>query len=252
MDLDEALDSLYGADRDSFVQERTRLAKELAANGEKESAAAIKATRKPTLSAWTVNQLVRRQRRDVDLLLDAGHRLREAQASVIRGSERETFENARKIEADTLRRLIREAEKLLLERGNVGSATLSQVAETLRAAAISPTGRELLARGRFVQPLPAEGFDIVSDLTAGAPPSRSIKKRESRNDDIRVAREAVRTAKQNLRTAERDERKARQHADRLTKEAESARREAEQQITLVEAASSELKNAEKELRHLTS
>jgi hypothetical protein len=170
---------------------------------------------------------------------------------VLRGGKQESFETARKTEADTLRRLTREAEKLLRERGNVGSATLSQVAETLRAAAISPTGRELLARGRLIHPLPAEGFNIVSDLTPDAPPSRSTKERDRRSNEIRVAREAVRTAKQNLRTAERDERKLREHADRLTKEADSARREAEQHIAQVKSAAGELENAERELRRLT-
>ena len=123
MTLDEATDRLYGVDLDDFGAERTRLAKELGAAGQTTDAAAFAKLRKPTTAAWVLNQLARRNRRDVDLLLDAGHRLRQAQAGVVRGGKRESFEQARQTEADALRRLGREAEKLLRSaRGNASDA----------------------------------------------------------------------------------------------------------------------------------
>src|SRR4051812_2928004 len=95
MDLDEALDALYAATPEEFVPKRAELAKQLKAGGRPEDAAAVVAARKPPLAAWALNQLSRRNRREVDLLLDAGHRLREAQAAVLGGANRDVFERAR-------------------------------------------------------------------------------------------------------------------------------------------------------------
>ena len=105
MTLDEALDHLYGVDPEAFVAERKRLARELKDAGDAASADAVAKTRKPTVAAWALNQLARKQRRDVDLLLDAGHRLRQAQEGVVGGDDRAAFEQAQKTERDALRRL---------------------------------------------------------------------------------------------------------------------------------------------------
>ena len=161
MDLEVATDELYAAGLDEFVSERSRLAKALREAGRTEDAQAFAKLRKPTVPAWVLNQLSRRSRRDVDLLLDAGHRLREAQAVALAGKEKDEFERARKTERDALRTLNKEAERLLIaERGGASASVLNQVGEALRAAAISETGRETLARGRFTEPMRAEGFDV--------------------------------------------------------------------------------------------
>jgi len=107
--LDEALDDLYGADPAEFVAERKRLARELKDAGDAAAADAVAKTRKPTVAAWALNQLARKQRRDVDLLLDAGHRLRQAQEGVVGGADRAGFEQAQKTERDALRRLTQQA-----------------------------------------------------------------------------------------------------------------------------------------------
>jgi hypothetical protein len=159
--LDEALDELYGAALDEFVAERKRLANKLGGDDAKE----VAALKKPNVAAWVLNQLARRERRDVDLLLDAGHRLRQAQAGVLRGAEKETFEDARRKESDALKRLTKAAERLLRDaRGSASASTLTQVEESLRAAAITEEGRELLARGRFTEPLRASGFDAYAGI----------------------------------------------------------------------------------------
>ena len=92
MNLDEAADQLYASSLAEFVSERTRLVKELRAAGKPEDADTLAKFRKPTVGAWVLNQLARRNRREIDLLLDAGHRLREAQAGALGGQDREAFE----------------------------------------------------------------------------------------------------------------------------------------------------------------
>lgn len=202
MTLDEALDELYGAPLDEFVAERKRLAAKLAGS----DAAQLTALKKPNVAAWVLNQLARRERRDVDLLLDAGHRLRQAQAGVLRGAEKETFDDARRKESDALRRLTKSAEQLLrAERGSASAATLTQVNESLRSAAITEGGRELLARGRFTEPLHATGFDAFAGIdvpkrkpTRAKPKPKVDPKKKRLEEQLRRLRDEAQSVEREL------------------------------------------------------
>jgi hypothetical protein len=217
--LDEAIDELYGADLDAFTAERTRLARDLRTEGMRDDALELQHLRKPTVSAWALNQLARRNRRDVDLLLDAGHRLREAQAASLRGEERESFERARTTEREALRRLRKEAERLLRdERGGASPLVLSQIDQTLRAASISEEGRERLARGRFTAPLVSEGFGALAGLMPDTPPAPRPK---------RPSAEEKRRQRSRIRELEAAAKAAEQEAERLRRAWEGARAEAE-------------------------
>jgi hypothetical protein len=222
--VDDALDDLYGAPLEDFVAERKRLAKKLAG----EEANAVAKARKPNVAAWVLNQLARRERRDVDLLLDAGHRLRQAQAGVLRGSEKGAFEDARRKESDALKRLTKAAERLLRDtRGTVGAGVLSQINEGLRAAAITEEGRELLARGRFVEPPQSTGFDAFAgiDVPTTAPKTKRRAAPKKRNtQELREAAAALRELEQRHRAAERAAGKARAEADKLADEVAAAER----------------------------
>jgi hypothetical protein len=221
--LDDAIDELFGVDLDKFVAERARLVKKLKDDGEKEDAALLAKVRKPTVFAWTLNQLARRERRDVDLLLDAGYRLREAQAGLLRDSgDRIEFERAREIEREALKRLERAAARLL---GGSSSSVLQQVSSTLRTAAVSEEGRELLATGRFTMPLESEGFGSLEGLV----PAKRAKApaRASAAEKQREAKAALREAKARVRELESAAREAEQRADALERDAAKARRLAE-------------------------
>lgn len=215
MTVDEALDDLYGAPLEEFVTERRRLATKLGGDEAKELANA----RKPNVAAWALNQLARRERRDVDLLLDAGHRMRQAQAGVLRGAEKQTFEDARGREADALKRLTKAAERLLRDaRGSASSSALAQVSEGLRAAAITEEGRELLARGRFVEPPRATGFDAFAGIDV--PKQRPHRKEPRPKPDPRIheLEQRLRAAERAAEKAERNAREARAEADALAAE----------------------------------
>ena len=246
MSLDEAIDELYGADLDDFVAERARLATELREEGDAAAGQTLAKLRKPSVASWALNQLARRNRREVDLLLDAGHRLREAQAGALSGAERETFEQARQTEREARSRLTREAEQLLRERGSASSTTLNQVGESLRAAAVSEDGRELLARGRFVQPMRGQGFDLVSELAGSIAPAAPAKStRAADRGEEREAKQALRDAKAELRAAEQEARDAQREAERRRTDAENADREAEDARDKAEAAAALVEEAEK-------
>ncbi len=220
--LDDAIDELYGVDLDAFVAERAKLVRKLKEQGAKDDAARLAKLRKPTVFAWTLNQLARRERRDVDLLLDAGHRLREAQAGVLHGGDRAEFERARQIERDALRRLERAAARLL---GGSSSTVLPQISSTLRTAAVTEEGRELLAVGRFTAPLEPEGFDAIAGLAPEA--SAKAPPRTSAAGEQREAKAALRQAKAHVRELERAAREAQERAETLEHESAKARRDAE-------------------------
>lgn len=233
VDLDDALNELYDASPESFLAERKRLAKELKADGRSDDADRIAKARKPTVAAWALNRLTRDHRREIDLLLDSGHRLLTAQAGVLRGEAREQFEQAQRTERETIGRLVRAAEQLLTERGGASSTVLEQIAASLHAAAVSAQGRELLAAGQFTQPLTLEGFDTVAGL-APPPSKRSPKPKPSRStEELKQARAELADARRRLRAAERTAHEARKlaaQADVNVDEAADAVRKAEERL----------------------
>jgi hypothetical protein len=124
---------------------------------------------------------------------------------------------------------------------------LNQISEALRAAAISEGGRELLARGRFVEPPRAEGFDIVSELARGAPPRPARRARSADVEEQRQAKEALRTANARLRDAERDAARAEQAAEKAQAQADTAAQEAEAARRRADGAAAEVEEAERRL-----
>src|SRR5262245_14543192 len=76
---DEAVEDLYRGALDAFVAERKRLAGELKASGDKEGAARLGKLGRPSISAWTVNQLFWRERAAFERLLTTAERLRQGE-----------------------------------------------------------------------------------------------------------------------------------------------------------------------------
>jgi hypothetical protein len=229
--LESELDRLYALEPGEFVPERDRLARELRDAGRREESEQIKSLRKPTVSAATINQLSRRERREVDLLLDAGHRLREAQQRLLAGEDPGSLDDARRIEREALGKLRRAAQRILAESGRESSTTLDRVMATLQAAAVSDEGRELLALGRLSGDLEAAGFDLLAPLTSGAPkrkraapkkkPAAPPKPRLDRKR-LEAARAQLREAQQSLRAAEREAGRARREVERAEKKLRDA------------------------------
>src|SRR6187397_557328 len=79
-DLLSIADELFGLPLPDFTPARDARAKELKAD--KALAAAVKALKKPSLAAWVVNLLVRRDAEQVEQVLAVGAALREAQATL--------------------------------------------------------------------------------------------------------------------------------------------------------------------------
>ena len=245
---DDELDRLFAAPLGEFIAVRNVLARELRAEGKKEDADEVAALKKPPVPVWVVNQLARRERRDVDLLLDVGHRLRAAAGESDPSKARQAFDSAREAEREALSRLAKAAARLLQEeQGRATQSMLDRVASTLRAAAITEEGRELLARGRLTDELSTTGFDLAAGLTPKGPPPR---KRE--RSDVGAARAALDEAKARQREVDRRSRDAQKEVDaarRALDAAEAAldqaRQEAAEAESAADAAAAELERAKK-------
>jgi hypothetical protein len=230
LDLEREIDELYGVPLEEFVPARTRLAKALRGDGRRAEAARVQELRKPTLPAWTVNQLVRRQRRDADLLLDAGHRLGEAQRALLAGGGQDAFADARRRLDEALRRLLDGARSILGERAS--AATLDRVGSTLRAAALSDDARPELALGRLAAEVEQTGFEA---LAGAVPPPAKPRRREEA-----ARRRALERARANVEAARDREVAAREAAEAAGREAERLRAEHDAAAAALAAAEAEL------------
>ena len=257
VDLDNDIDRLYVAPREEFVRERDALVRTLRAAGDRDAAAEVGAIRKPTLVAWTVNQLAHKERRDIDLLLDAGKRIIDAQESSIAKGGRADLDAAQASLRRAISGLTEQASAILGP--DASKTTLTRVAETLRTAATAPAGRELLARGRLSEELSGTGWEIVAGF---APSPRATSKRAAqagrRADDTAAKRAAeikaqarrVRELKKSLAAAEKRQRTAsrqeRAAAERL-EELRAARSDADAEV---ESLADEIAGAEQALAEL--
>lgn len=236
--LEEELDRLYTLEPDSFVAQRERLARGLRKAGQREEAEQVKRLRKPTLSAWTINQLARQERREIDLLLDAGHRLREAQQGLLAGEDRTSLDEARRTQRDALASLHEAARRILGEAGRGNEAVLDRTMGTLQAAAILSEGRELLARGRLTGDLEATGFELLAPFAEGVSPKQESAKPRPSERKRTASRKPV------SRPPERDAAQERQRQEHLTR-VEDARRDFREARTASKAAEKDLREAER-------
>jgi hypothetical protein len=236
--LDDALDELYGTDPADFVTTRKRLVAALRSGGDPAAAKELAAARRPSTSAWALNQLARREPDLVASLLEESAALLAAQTRALSG------------QPDALRDAIR-AHRAALDAATAGAAAVlgarandsfrNEIVATLRAASADADIARQLRTGRLTREVESQGFPDASGLSlvpAPAPtapkPSRGLRMApRSAGPDRSAEREAQRVANLALReaalgrVAEADAHAARAHArvDDLARELESARDE---------------------------
>jgi hypothetical protein len=223
----EAADRLYGLTLPEFTPARDALVREHKAS-DKELSEQIRKLKKPSVPAWVVNLLVRRDAEQVDQVLTVGEALREAQAN-LDGEELRALTRQRRqlTSAVTL-----QARRLATEAGQkVTTAVADQVEATLTAAMIDPGAAEAVRTGLLLNPISATGVGEL-DLTAyvavpdaagfqpspvGEPeppeppdlhvvpdPDADKKKRKAAEDALRAAQAEVDRATESLGAAEKD------------------------------------------------
>ncbi|KAA9135218.1 transposase [Microbacterium caowuchunii] len=254
--IDEIARELLAVPPSEFVSARkTRAAEE----SDPDLAAAVRALRKPLLSAWIVNLFGRERPDDLRQALELAARLRAAQAQLdAKELARLGRDRRRLVDA-----LARNAAELAESRGErVSVATFDSVRETLNAAMFDPGAANAVASGRLLRPLEASAAAPadLADAVAGyldppepesadrpASPTRGRTKagdgkrgeaaeaeRAARAEEARNAGEEATRAEDVARDVEERAVAARDHADRLAErvteleaELSAARQEAE-------------------------
>jgi hypothetical protein len=168
MGADERLLSLagelYGGLPADFTPERTAAEKAAKADGDKELAAAVKLLKKPSVGAWAVNLLVRRETEQIDQVLTLAESLRAA-AEALDGAELRALTKQRR---QLTSALTTRARQLALEHGTrLTQAVADQVEGTLNAAMLDAGAADAVRTGMLVTTLSATGVDEQTWASAG-------------------------------------------------------------------------------------
>jgi hypothetical protein len=256
--LDDEIDSLFRLPLAEFIGARNSLAARLKKEGRLNDADRVKLLAKPSISAWTVNQLYWNHRKAFDQLMATGKRLRPGQKLRLAGKVagmRDSLDARR----EALVQMSELATELLHEAGsNPSPDTLRRVTTTLEAMSAFALLRDGPAPGRLSQDLDPPSFDSLASLMSGAnvmeddePEPIATSRKSSTTANVRrleeVRRAKVADAKVSLQDAKRSLNDARARALSLEstqkkanaemKEAEKHRRDVERLLEKATAAS---------------
>ena len=154
--LEDAVEELYSADLDQFVERRKRLAADAKSGGDTAAAKEIAALRKPTQAAFTVNRLARTDPDAIERLVGLGTELQQAQRSADAAALRELNRRRR----NELNQLVRRAFDVIgQQRPSAGKR--EEVAATLQAALADPELATQLQQGTLVRAAESSGFGFT-------------------------------------------------------------------------------------------
>jgi len=171
LDLHAEVDRLYQAPLAEFTAARNALAARIKAAHGADAAAHVKTLAKPSIIAWTLNQLYWRHQPEFMALLLAGDQLRLAQQQRLGGHEVDLAPPTRARQA-AIEALLALAADLLKEGGHQPSPdTRQRLQASLDALASYGTGSLAPRAGRLTEDVPAPGFAALAGLAeAGAGP----------------------------------------------------------------------------------
>lgn len=245
------IDALFQLPLAEYTAARNALAASLKAAGRTADAAAVKALPKPSLSAWTVNQLCWQHRVAFNQLMVAGTQLRKAHASKLAGGKGDLYA-ASKAHAAALAELATQAASVLRDGGHTPTPALThRIATTLEALA-SLARHSRGPDGRLTRDIDPSGFEALALLvprqrsdTRGTGQSRVIpfRQRAARSHPKKGGPAGTRREDEATRNARREA------AATKLRDAEHAVREARKAAARAEAtlrtAATHVKVAEK-------
>lgn len=246
-DLEGVADELYGLLPGEFVAARDARAAQARKAGGRDLADRIRALRRPTLSAWASNLLVRERADQVEPLVDLGRALRHAHQELDGERLRELSRRRHAL----VTALASQARELAADAGQpVGEQARREVETTLHAVLADQDAAERWAAGRLDRPLsPPVGF-TAARAAAPAPTSGPVpagrkseaatvgdldearrrragrRREEQRRADLARAREAARAAEREVTSLTGRLRRAEAERDRAQAALEEADRRA--------------------------
>jgi chromosome segregation ATPase len=243
VDLDSAAAGLYGLRPGEFVSARDARAAEARRDGDKELAAAIKKLKRPSVSAWLTNILVRERPDEVERLLSLGAGLRQAQQQ-LEGEQLRALSQQRH---QVVAALVQEADNLAALHGQaVSAAAQRELQETLEAALSDPAAAEALQAGRLTVALSYSGLGTLGLDAAPAPATTALSAAAEPSPAARREAEAELSAAERRRAQHQEElaRAEREH-DRVARRIE----ELSQQLDELRAQLPRADDAARRLRH---
>ncbi|OZE78935.1 hypothetical protein CH305_16385 [Rhodococcus sp. 15-649-2-2] len=251
--IDTVVDDLYSLPPTDFVSHRSAYVAQFKKAGDKAGSKRIGALRKPTVVAWLVNGLTRRDESALAELFEVGEQLERAQQRGD-GSRLRELSTAR---STSIRALTDKAISLGRELGvTVGDNAAREIANTLNAAMADSEIRDRVRAGRTVTAETYSGFgpallslvpdppddetetDDVPDTADDVPESaaESNPKNPSEADQLREAEQNRLVAELDAAEAAFDAaRDAADTADSDTERAASERRSATAEVERIEA-----------------
>lgn len=151
---EELLDELYAGAPEDFTAARDAAAAKAREDGDRPLAKALSSLRRPTVGAWLVNLLVRRQPDLIDELFEVGDQLRQAQQGASGGQLRELVTQRRAV----VGALAKQAQALAAKAGRTGPLPLAEVEQTLMAALGDPVAADEVRAAMLTHPLTPGGF----------------------------------------------------------------------------------------------
>jgi hypothetical protein len=221
---DERVARLYGLPLDRFTAERNALAAALSSEGDRDSAGAVKALRKPTAAAWAVNQLVRAEPDLVEALLGAGGELRQAHRQAASGKGSLQLRAAADAERAAVDALVSRAPAALGR--PLSAATLDAIRNSLHAASSDDEARERVRTGTLTLELRPIGLGPIPLAAAssgrGRAGDRSAAAEKKRRAELARALKAARTSETALRREVDEAARALERADQARVRAREA------------------------------
>ena len=236
--IDAEIDALFQLPLAEFTEARNALATRLKKDGRADDAARVKALAKATATAWAVNQLYWRDRKDFDRLLALSEKARRAHTNAS-ADLRNLLEERRALVSELTERAMEILDTETLDAMRRISITLESLASWARTEGAPQAGR-LTAD---LEPL---GFDGLAALMGGAKlvPAKVLPFRQKKSEEDAAAaraqaKEAVKAAEKALTAARRSAERAEAALEKATERAEAI----EKQKQEVHARYSEAKEA---------
>jgi hypothetical protein len=232
-------DELYTVAPAAFVAARNELVNGLHREGRRDEADQVARRRRPTATAWALNQVAREEPAAVRGVLDAGASLRSAMTEAVAGKG-DALRGARAGERDALRGAVDGALRRLRDAGlPSGEAARQRLTATVRAAMVDDDVAAQLAAGTLDTDHDAPGFGIASgavpERVAQTPPPDAdarTRRRQAESEVRRLEAEADRLARraERLAIAARDAEQAARDAASAAEEAAAESRQAAERV----------------------
>jgi hypothetical protein len=255
MDLEAVATELYGLAPADFTNARDARASEAKRAGDRELARAIGKFKRPIVSAWLANVLVRERGNQVQSMIDLGAALRQAQARLAKDELRKLQRERRR----AIAALLDDAEGLARDRGEgISSAVARDLEATLEAASLDPEAATALKAGLLTTGLRYAGLgwsdtndgsslwtETSEPTTAASPRDNSDAVLPPADQALRLAAvEARRDAEARLAEARRQVDEGKRHVAQETRDRDAWRRKVADLERQLDDARAEVQKAE--------